>query len=244
MNRLTPSQKQIVALLVIVPIGLIQALILLVALSTIFENEEVVWMDLVSFLFVLALLTFPIIWAIRLWKRGKREKEYSDVIVSPNTSIRFTTQVTVENYRKLLMTITFTHPVIIFIYVLSAGMLGVLLSTPDNEAFHWWSVFVIAFAAYLPFSVYRRANSNYRATKSLHEETIYEFTTSQVTITGESYNTTMQWQTFHKVREMKGWFLLYCNNQTACLIPKSVFATPADMNSFRNLVFGSIRLKD
>src|SRR5690606_22897870 len=145
--------------------------------------------------------------------------------------------VTVENYRKLLMTITFTHPVIIFIYVLSAGMLGVLLSTPDNEAFHWWPVFVIAFAAYLPFSVYRRANSNYRATKSLHEETIYEFASSQVKITGDCYNTTMQWLTFHKVRVVNGCFLLYRNNYTACLIPYSDFAMPEDKNIFRNLVF-------
>lgn len=243
MNSLTPAQKRIVALVIIALAGGLQLLLLITALATAIEGTEDTLTNTLSFLFVVALLAFPLFYAVRLWRQGNLEREFAKVSIDPDTHFRFSTKISVEDYRKLVLYMTFTHPTIMFMYVLGTMMLLGFFLTPASDPMGWWPMFIVFFLLYLPFSVLRRAKSNYKTTKALHETATYEITSSVVNATGESYNTTMQWQTFYKARETKGWFLLYCNKQTALLIPKNVFASSTEIVRFRELAFKSIVLK-
>jgi hypothetical protein len=122
-----------------------------------------------------------------------------------------------------MVIITFRPPVILFLYLYIVMIARFIIGPNENT---WWPLFIIIFLVYLPISVYRRAKSNFDATKALHDKVRYEFTSSQIINTGETFKGTMQWSTIYKVLELKQWFLLYCNRQTAMIIPKSSFQSP------------------
>ncbi len=143
-----------------------------------------------------------------------------------------TVEVNVElpEYRKLVFRLSYGHPVSMLIHVMGLIIIGASII---NGYSGWWLYFAIFFLAYLPFSIYRRATSNYKDTKMLHEPITYEFTPTNLSYKGASFNGEQQWSTLYKIKEHDQYFLLYVNKLLAMAIPKRAFSSEEDMNIFR-----------
>jgi hypothetical protein len=61
------------------------------------------------------------------------------------------------------------------------------------------AMFIALFLVYLAFGVSKNSNANFKSTNCLHETVVYEFTPAQIIIVGESFNSSQQWSTIHRL---------------------------------------------
>ena len=236
--RLTSSQKKIVGITIFILLSAIEFLFLIALVASMADDESTVENTSISFLFVMGLFLFPLTWAFRLWRSGVRESirqgmdDKSGSLLDADTVIKLQVKVELPEYRKLNFQLAYTKPVFLYIHFIAFAM--VVLSWPHLRE-NWFSLFALIFTLYLPIAVYRSSNSNYKATKMLHELVSYEFTKDTISGVSESTTSTMRWELLHKFQETKHWMLLYTNKQVAMLIPKKAFASAADMDTFRQM---------
>lgn len=60
--------------------------------------------------------------------------------------------------------------------------------------------------------------------KQIQETIYYTFTNESISTKGETFDADFTWNTVHKVKENKDWFLIYQSAQTMNMIPKKNFA--------------------
>jgi hypothetical protein len=184
----------------------------------------------------MALFLFPIVFGVRLWRAGKIESSVARIEISPDTIIKLRTRIERKAYIALLYRLSYTNPAIIFAHFIAIAFLASYFF--GTLAGHW-AVAILFFLVYFSFAVYKSANANYKATKRLHETIEYEFTSRQITISGESFYSNQQWDVVHRFRETKDFFLLYENKITAILLPKSSFENDEQRRVFKNLALKS-----
>jgi hypothetical protein len=148
----------------------------------------------------------------------------SDSIVRIQSKIEFPT------YRRLMFRLSYANPALLLVHFLAICMIVFYLLRGTGEFFFYFS---ILFVAYLPVVIYRSAARNYKTSKMIHELASYEFTPEKIIVTGQSFNCTMEWRSLYKTMEVKGCFLLFANRQGAMIIPKSAFASEADIATVR-----------
>jgi hypothetical protein len=233
--NLTPGQKKALAIIVIAIVLLIEFLFL----TTMIWNFTNGTQSALEPLLVMGIFAFPLWWGFRLLKNAKSESAVSERsfnTVEPPENVdavlRVHAKIELPEYRKLLYRLTYTHPAIVFLHFLGVMMITAYFMNPQSN---WFLYFIVIFLLIFPVILYRSANSNYQATKSLHEPVTYSFGGESFTVTGESFNTTMQWKSLYKIREMRDWFLLYTNKQIAMMVPKNAFASANDLETFRKL---------
>jgi uncharacterized membrane protein len=78
--------------------------------------------------------------------------------------------------------------------------------------------FVMTFV--LPFSIFRSARNNYKNNKMIREEICYEFDKETISISGETFNSTMKWDQIFEITFSKSWLLIWQNSQVANAIPR------------------------
>jgi hypothetical protein len=231
--NLSSTQRKVVGVSIIILASVI-ALSFVVAL--VFSLADGMPMDqgILSSLFVISICVFPIIWGFRLWRSARRESKHNRQIneVDSGTVVTVDAKVELPEYRKLIFKMTYARPLYIYFHVM--GIFVLLLSwseMPNN----WFGLFTTIFILYLPVSVYRAANANYKSTQMLHEVIHYTFTPETITGSGQSFTSTMQWASLYKFKETKDWMILYTNRQVAMLIPKTAFTSAEDMDNFRKM---------
>lgn len=227
---LTPNQNKIAAILLFIVLVPLELLLLVLMISIFFSDEKEKVQTVFTFIFVMAIFLLPLRWAYLIWKRQKPKPVASST--NANVIIKFQTKINLPEYRQLLFLISYSNSVFIYLHIIAIGMFFFVLLNGKGE---WFGYFGIIFVLYLAIAIYRNANSNFKTTKTLHETLSYEFNLEGVTVIGQTFNSTIQWNSFHKVREFKKWFLLYTNKQIAMLIPKRAFNSPSEMESFRAL---------
>jgi hypothetical protein len=218
----------ILLIAIFVPVQLLFCVILTIQLFT--GGEEVVQIS-TSFLFVMALFFFPLWWGVRLWKESASKPPVAGE-TDPQASIRMSVKVELPEYRKLVFRQTYANSAFILIHIIAIALLFFYSMGGDPDYF---TLFLILFILVLPVIVYLTASRNYKATKTLHEPLLYEFAPEAVSVSGESFNTTIKWAALHKMKELNDWFLLYTNKQVAMLVPKNKFASSEDMAVFRKM---------
>lgn len=65
-------------------------------------------------------------------------------------------------------------------------------------------------------------------------EGFYEFTSEKIKITGETFNSELDWGKTYEIKELKDWILIYQNRQVANVLPKESFGE--NIKDFRILV--------
>jgi len=140
-----------------------------------------------------------------------------------------------------MYTLTYRKPIVISltIFGLIIFLLPVFYFLGINFSFVAPPYFQLALGfsivAFLPYSVFRGAKKNFTSHARLQEKISYEFTEDKIIITGDTFNSEMDWTKTHKITELKNWFLMYQNIQIANLLPKDAF-TDSQIIEFRNLV--------
>ncbi|GEN76473.1 YcxB family protein [Chryseobacterium hagamense] len=84
-----------------------------------------------------------------------------------------------------------------------------------------WSGILLVFMVIRSFFSIRFAfNSN----KNIQERIDYTFTEETIRARGETFEEEFTWNSVYKVKENKGWFLIYQNAQVMSMVPKKFFA--------------------
>jgi hypothetical protein len=235
--KLTSGQNKVAAIVVIIVMVFLELVMLMVMISIPFSEEKEKWQMTFTFVFVMAIFSMPLRWAYLVLKRQKTKSASlpPGEAIDPSIIVKVQTKIELPEYRQLLFQLTYSSSVIIYLHIIAIGMLFFSLLNGTGE---WYAYAFIIFILYLPVAVYRNANTNYKATKMIHETLSYEFSRESLLVAGETFNSTIQWNSFHKARELKKWFLLYTNKQVAMLIPKRSFTSLAEMDEFRKLIGG------
>ncbi len=233
--------KKLLGVILIIIFSLLNLLILLVLVSTLVEHgdDPDILTTVFTFIFTFVLFYFPLQYGITLWKSG-----VSDLLEVPSPSDRTITtsrvQITFQDYRALLVGLTFKSPLVLYLGFLGIGFLVFASLNPSGNAFG----FVIGIVFILiPFSSILQAKRNYNSSKNLKEIITYEFTADTIIITGETFNTTMRWTSLYKVKELNDWLLLYTNKIVAVCVPKSGFASEADLQAVKSFALSAKGVK-
>ena len=95
------------------------------------------------------------------------------------------------------------------------------LPLPKPQIYQYITLFLITVAQ--PTAIYLTIKRNYESSNHLKEPLQLEFTTEDVKMQGESFYTQIAWKKVFKVEELKNWYMIYQNNLSAIIIPKSAF---------------------
>ncbi|RKR13510.1 YcxB-like protein [Maribacter vaceletii] len=144
-----------------------------------------------------------------------------------------------RRYLKLLSQNTYTQKKGIFVvgYGILLLLLGCfsLLKSPEKlfliTLFFSFGVFMILYPLILSKRIAKRS---FYSNKMLQEKTEFEFIEDTIKITGESFKTELKWSSIHKVKELKGWFLIYHSKQSFYMIPKETLGSK--QSEFRDII--------
>jgi hypothetical protein len=235
--NLSSTQKKVVGVSVII-LASLMALAFIIALILSLLDGMPADQRILASLLVISIFVFPIMWGFRLWMSARRELKHKNRInevrenIDSGIVVNVDAKVELPEYRKLIFRMTYTRPLYIYFHVM--GIIVLLLSWSDMPN-NWLGLFTTIFILYLPVSVYRAANANYKSTQMLHEVIHYTFTPETITGSGQSFTSTLQWTSLYKFKESNDWMMLYTNRQVAMLIPKTAFASVEDMENFRKM---------
>jgi hypothetical protein len=164
--------------------------------------------------------------------------------------IRINTSITLKEYLKLLLKLTYRKPVMILILTVDVIVITwIILSAlkfrgvPKVTFFQYSTAMLITIVQ--PFVICSTIIKNYRSSSHLHESSIIEITNELVKIKGDSFYTELSWLKTYKVEELNKWFLIYQNNLSAILICKDSFRNEdIDFKEFlRNIPGLNLHLK-
>jgi hypothetical protein len=229
---MTPNQKKILGIVILVIVIPIQLLFIFSVVYILIDGDQDKWETTTSFLFTIGLFFFPAWWGFRLWKEGASKKREANEPIDPKIVVDACARIELDEYRKLIFRLSYVKPGIIYVHLIGLIMITSYLINGNGNYF---ILFIVLFLLAMPLIVYRTANSNYKATKMVHENINYQFTPETISITGETFNSTVQWKSLHKVKEVNAWFLLYTSKQVALLVPKRSFRSQEDVHTFRKL---------
>lgn len=73
---------------------------------------------------------------------------------------------------------------------------------------------------FLPLSFIYLAKKNFTSRNRITEKLIYKINIETIEIKGETFETKLNWEKIHKVKETKNWFLIYTSKNIANILPK------------------------
>jgi len=157
------------------------------------------------------------------------------------TEIKIESKIDVKEYIRLVFILTYRRRIIRILILLGFILLlwGIL-----SLCNIWYSYGILTYAqlflavfilGFLPFVFYHRAIRNYNSNERLKEIITYVFSEKQIIIRGESFHVEMDWEKTFKIEEIKNWFLIFQNINSANIIPKRCFNDESLIN-FRNLI--------
>ena len=149
-------------------------------------------------------------------------------------------KLTKKDYQKLLLLLTYRKPLMIVIVLI--GLLSLILSVlfflgvsvSFDKPPYFQMIFGFFVVIAMPIIVFRGASKTFKSNLRMQEKMVYEFNQDRITITGESFNTEMDWEKVHKIQELRNWILIYQSNQVANILKKGSIADNID--EFRDLI--------
>lgn len=174
-------------------------------------------------------------YGIKLFRSGTAEKIPENLIeVLPGESILLDVKIDINEYRKLILWLTYSNPLMIFITIIGLITFIRAITNPDVESYLFFFGLCVLL---IPVATFFQAGKNYKSNKAFNENLSYEFNLEDIIVKGESINSTSKWNSLFKVVETSNWFLLYNSKQTAYFIPKGRFASEEQKEKFRAIVW-------
>ena len=141
-------------------------------------------------------------------------------------SFSIKTKLTFEDFRKLNFFLLYRKGITRFALIFGSMML-LIIFVPYLTSIPFWEEFPtfpfgIAFAMTFipPYSIFRTARKNYNTNKMISEEICYEFDKETISISGDTFNSTMKWDQIFEITLSKSWLLIWQNSQVANAIPR------------------------
>ena len=234
--------KKVIGMILIITFSALNLLMLFALVYNLVEmsNDPNISSIVFSFIFTLILLSFPLHYGISLWKSGGAEQmEISNP--ADGTIITSHIQITFNDYRSLILGLTFKNPIIIYCGFLGMSFLIAALLNPAENALT--GIVIGAIFIFIPFVSALQAKRNYNSNKNLKEIIVYEFNVDNIIITGETFKSTQRWSSLYKIKELNDWILLYTNKIVAICIPKSAFSSESELKAVLSFALNASGVK-
>lgn len=131
-----------------------------------------------------------------------------------------------------------SFPRIIIFSLIILAIFGLNFSNAEyntKEIFKSASIWFAAVFVFIIIRSYFRLKNAFYSNKKIQEEIVYTFTDEKVQTKGETFDGDFTWNTVHRVKETKDWFLIYQSKTTMNMIPKKYFS-PSEIIELRNII--------
>lgn len=131
-----------------------------------------------------------------------------------------------------------SFPRIIIFSLIILAIFGLNFSNAEyntKEIFKSASIWFAAVFVFIIIRSYFRLKNAFYSNKKIQEEIIYTFTDEKVQTKGETFDGDFTWNTVHRVKETKDWFLVYQSKTTMNMIPKKYFSQ-SEIIELRNII--------
>lgn len=131
-----------------------------------------------------------------------------------------------------------SFPRIIIFSLIILAIFGLNFSNAEyntKEIFKSASIWFAAVFVFIIIRSYFRLKNAFYSNKKIQEEIIYTFTDEKVQTKGETFDGDFTWDTVHRVKETKDWFLVYQSKTTMNMVPKKNFS-PSEIIKLRNII--------
>lgn len=141
------------------------------------------------------------------------------------------TQMTREDYRSLVMRLSFRRPIIVAVVIVC--LLNIFIAffdayshgefTTANILGSWNFIIGIILLLVYPLLILFRTNHMYKSSKQLIKPTHYEFYEDRIYISTENSESSTAWENIYHVLELEDWLLIYVNMYSAYMIRRIDF---------------------
>lgn len=131
-----------------------------------------------------------------------------------------------------------SFPRIIIFSLIILAIFGLNFSNAEyntKEIFKSASIWFVAVFVFIIIRSYFRLKNAFYSNKKIQEEIIYTFTDEKVQTKGETFDGDFTWNTVHRVKETKDWFLIYQSKTTMNMVPKKYFSQN-EIIELRNII--------
>lgn len=131
-----------------------------------------------------------------------------------------------------------SFPRIIIFSLIILAIFGLNFSNAEyntKEIFKSASIWFAAVFVFIIIRSYFRLKNAFYSNKKIQEEITYTFTDEKVQTKGETFDGDFTWNTVHRVKETKDWFLIYQSKTTMNMVPKKYFS-PSEIIELRNII--------
>lgn len=131
-----------------------------------------------------------------------------------------------------------SFPRIIIFSLIILAIFGLNFSNAEyntKEIFKSASIWFAAVFVFIIIRSYFRLKNAFYSNKKIQEEIIYTFTDEKVQTKGETFDGDFTWNTVHRVKETKDWFLIYQSKTTMNMVPKKYFPQ-SEIIELRNII--------
>lgn len=131
-----------------------------------------------------------------------------------------------------------SFPRIIIFSLIILAIFGLNFSNAEyntKEIFKSASIWFAAVFVFIIIRSYFRLKNAFYSNKKIQEEIIYTFTDEKVQTKGQTFDGDFTWNTVHRVKETKDWFLIYQSKTTMNMVPKKYFS-PSEIIELRNII--------
>lgn len=147
------------------------------------------------------------------------------MVISKNERMKLKVKVTLRQYLKILFSLAYTKPIMIFLVCFAFLMVLwivlyhlEILNLPEPLIYQYITLLLIAVIQ--PTVIFTTIIRNYYSSNHLRETLDIDLTGEEIKIRGESFYMEILWPKIYKIVEKEKWFLIYQNNLSAILIPK------------------------
>lgn len=156
--------------------------------------------------------------------------------------MKIKTKISFKQYRKLLFGLAYKKPMMkVIVCVALAMVLWItdyylnIFPVPQPQIYQYITLMLITIVQ--PTVIYWTIKRNYDSSNILREPLEIQMTESEIKMQGKSFYMEMAWKTIFKVDEQTNWFLIYQNNLSAIIIPKSAFHK-GQLEEFKKILEG------
>lgn len=131
-----------------------------------------------------------------------------------------------------------SFPRIIIFSLIILAIFGLNFSNAEyntKEIFKSASIWFAAVFVFIIIRSYFRLKNAFYSNKKIQEEIVYTFIDEKVQTKGETFDGDFTWNTVHRVKETKDWFLIYQSKTTMNMVPKKYFSQ-SEIIELRNII--------
>jgi YcxB-like protein len=226
-----PETKKTLGIILITIMSAIQ-LLLLFMVSYDFFTARPSTRGSFDIFFTMLIFAFPLFLGIKLYRDAKADLIPKPVVTDSDVTgiITIVAKIQYIEYRNLTFRLLYTNPAILFlnIFALTSTFVGLM----QLQYIHF-AMMGLAFLVGIPLLLIRQTRRNFSTNSAVKETITYTLDATNISVAGDSSQTLIAWSSLYKVKELKGWFLLYVDRNVAHFVPKRSFQ-PDELIKFRN----------